>query len=145
MTGLPDEASFYSRQIVIPEIGRAGQERLKEARVLVIGAGGLGSPLLLYLTGAGIGTIGIADFDFVETSNLHRQIVHGVDRLNMPKTESAILTLRGLNPYVRFIRHDVPVSEKNIDALVAGYDIVADGSDNFATRDAVHAGAVAPG
>jgi adenylyltransferase/sulfurtransferase len=75
----------------------------------------------------------------VEISNLHRQIVHGVDRLDMPKTESAILTLRGLNPHVSFIRHDMPVSEQNADALVVGYDIVADGSDNFATRDAVHA------
>jgi adenylyltransferase/sulfurtransferase len=139
MSGLLDEASYYSRQVVVPEIGQAGQERLKRAKVLVIGAGGLGAPLLLYLTGAGIGTIGVADFDFVEVSNLHRQIVHGVDRLNMPKTESAILTLRGLNPHVSFVRHDLPVSEQNADALVAAYDIVADGSDNFATRNAVHA------
>jgi molybdopterin/thiamine biosynthesis adenylyltransferase len=139
MPALPDEASFYSRQVVVPEIGQAGQDRLKMAKVLVIGAGGLGSPLLLYLTGAGIGTIGIADFDFVEVSNLHRQIVHSLDRVDMPKTESAILTLCGINPYVRFVRHDIPVSAQNADALVTGYDIVADGSDNFVTRDAVHA------
>jgi len=136
---VPDEDSFYRRQVVVPEIGDAGQARLRAARVLVIGAGGLGSPLLMYLAGAGIGTLGIVDFDCVEPSNLHRQILHGVDRLDMPKTQSAVLTLQGLNPYVELVRHDFPVNAENADDLVAGYDIVADGSDNFATRDAVHA------
>lgn len=134
-----EERQYYSRQMALPEIGEVGQDRLKAARVLVIGAGGLGSPLLLYLAGAGIGTIGVADFDCVEPSNLHRQILHGVDRLDMLKTESAVRTLAGLNPHVRLVRHDGPVNAENADALVAGYTIVADGSDNFPTRDAVHA------
>lgn len=135
----PEESSFYRRQVVLPEIGPDGQDRLKSARVLVIGAGGLGSPLLMYLTGAGVGTLGIADFDCVEPSNLHRQILHNVDRLDMPKVESAILTLRGINPHIRLVEHNIPVNSENADQLVAGYDVVADGSDNFATRDAVHA------
>ncbi|KAA2244269.1 HesA/MoeB/ThiF family protein [Salinarimonas soli] len=135
----PDERQWYSRQMALPEIGEAGQARIKAARVLVIGAGGLGSPLLMYLAGAGVGTIGIADFDCVETSNLHRQILHGVDRLDMLKTESAARTLAGLNPHVTVRRHDGPVNADTADRVVAGYTIVADGSDNFPTRDAVHA------
>lgn len=135
----PEELQRYSRQIVLPEIGEGGQGRLKAARVLVVGAGGLGSPLSMYLAGAGIGTLGIADFDCVESSNLHRQILHGVDRLDMLKTESAARTLNALNPQVTIVRHDIPVNAANAAVLVAAYDIVADGSDNFATRDAVHA------
>ncbi|MDG3439001.1 HesA/MoeB/ThiF family protein [Nitrospirillum amazonense] len=139
MSTVPDEASFYRRQVVLPEIGAAGQARLKAARVLVIGAGGLGSPLLMYLVGAGVGTLGFADFDCVEPSNLHRQILHGIDRLDMPKVQSAALTLARINPHVRLVEHAVPVNAENADALVAQYDVVADGCDNFATRDAVHA------
>lgn len=139
----PEELQWYRRQTVLPEIGVSGQEKLKAARVLVIGAGGLGSPLLLYLAAAGIGTLGIVDFDYVEISNLHRQILHSVERLDMPKTESAERSLRALNPHVTIIRHDMPISVENAAGLVRGYDIVADGSDNFATRDAVHSACLA--
>ena len=139
MSGVPSEGELVSRQVALPEIGTVGQVRLKEARVLVIGAGGLGSPLLMYLAGAGIGTIGIVEFDSVEASNLHRQILHSVKRLDMPKAESAVLTLAGINPHAELIRHDLPINADNADAIVGQYDIVADGSDNFATRNAVHA------
>ncbi|WP_084327573.1 HesA/MoeB/ThiF family protein [Salinarimonas rosea] len=138
-----EERLWYRRQTVLPEIGEAGQERLKGARVLVIGAGGLGSPLLLYLAGAGVGTLGIVDFDLVEVSNLHRQILHRADRLDTLKTESAEATLRALNPHVTIVRHDCAIGRDNAADLVAAYDIVADGSDNFATRDAVHAACLA--
>lgn len=136
---MPAEIELVSRQVALPEIGADGQARLKAARVLVIGAGGLGSPLLMYLAGAGIGRLGIVEFDHVEASNVHRQILHGVDRIDMPKAESAVLTLHRINPHVEIVRHDIPINPDNADALVAGYDIVADGSDNFATREAVHA------
>lgn len=139
MTFVPAEAELVGRQVAVPEIGAAGQARLKQARVLVIGAGGLGSPLLMYLAGAGIGRLGIVEFDYVEPSNLHRQILHGIDRIDMPKAESAVMTLGGINPHVALVRHDMPINADNADALVADYDVVADGSDNFATRDAVHA------
>jgi molybdopterin/thiamine biosynthesis adenylyltransferase len=134
-----EEFVRYGRQIVLPEIGEAGQEKLRAARVLVIGAGGLGSPLLMYLAAAGIGRLGIVDYDRVELSNLHRQIVHASDRLDMAKTESAARTLRALNPHVDIVEHDMPVNARNADALIAGYDLVADGCDNFATRDVVPA------
>jgi molybdopterin-synthase adenylyltransferase len=140
MSALPSEESLVGRQAILPEIGASGQEKLKKARVLVIGAGGLGSPLLMYLAGAGIGTLGIVDFDYVEPSNLHRQILHGIDRLNMMKTESAVQTMRNINPHTRLIRHDFPINNDNVDEFLADYDLVADGSDNFATRDAVHTG-----
>lgn len=130
---------YYSRQIVLPEIGPLGQQALARSKVLVIGAGGLGSPLLMYLAGAGIGTLGIVDFDIVEPSNLHRQILHGVDRLNTPKTASALRTLANINPNIELIRHDEPIGATNAERLVSQYDLVADGSDNFDTRDAVHA------
>lgn len=133
----------YSRHILLEELGVEGQERLLAGHALVIGAGGLGSPLLLYLAAAGIGTLGIVDFDYVEISNLHRQILHSVERLDMPKTESAERSLRALNPHVTIIRHDMPISVENAAGLVRGYDIVADGSDNFATRDAVHSACLA--
>lgn len=139
----PQERMFYRRQTVLPEIGEAGQERLKAARVLVVGAGGLGSPLLYYLAGAGIGTLGIVDYDLVEVSNLHRQILHGTDRLDTPKTESAERTLRALNPHVDIVRHDCAIGPENAADLVSKYDVVADSSDNFATRDAVHAACLA--
>src|SRR3546814_10434208 len=106
---------------------------------LVIGAGGLGSPLLMYRAGAGIGTLGIVDFDVVEPSNLHRQILHGIDRLDTLKTASAIRTLTNINPHIELIRHDEPIGATNADRLVSLYDLVADGSDNFDTRDAVKA------
>lgn len=140
MTVLPALAALTVRQTALPEIGSEGQAMLGHARVLVIGAGGLGSPLLMYLAGAGIGTLGIVDFDLVEPSNIHRQILHGLDRLDLLKTESAVRTLANINPHVRLVRHDCPVNQDNVDALLEDYDLIADGCDNFATRDVVHSG-----
>lgn len=134
-----DEIARYERQTVVPELGEAGQLKLKNASVLVIGAGGLGSPLLLYLAGAGVGRIGVVDYDAVEISNLHRQILHPAERIGVPKTESAIATLRSINPHIDYVEHNFPVNAQNVGGLIEGYDIVADGSDNFATRDVVHA------
>lgn len=133
-----DDIVRYARQIVLPEIGGVGQERLRAAKVLVIGAGGLGSPLLLYLAGAGVGTLGVVDDDHVELSNLHRQTLHTLARVGMAKTESAEQAIRALDPDIRLIRHDLRLEGSNAVDVVAGYDLVADGSDNFATRDAVH-------
>jgi molybdopterin/thiamine biosynthesis adenylyltransferase len=129
-----DELERYSRHIILPEIGGAGQQRLKQARVLVIGAGGLGSPLLLYLAAAGIGTIGIVDDDTVSLSNLQRQVLHSTDGLGRRKTESAAVAIAGLNPHVRVIEHTARLTPENADQLIGGYDVVADGSDNFDTR-----------
>jgi molybdopterin/thiamine biosynthesis adenylyltransferase len=124
----------YARHILLDEIGGKGQGRLLAARVLVVGAGGLGSPLLLYLAAAGVGTIGVVDDDRVELSNLQRQIVHGEGSLGEAKVESARRTLAALNPDVRVIAHRQRLTAGNALDLVVGYDIVADGSDNFATR-----------
>jgi molybdopterin-synthase adenylyltransferase len=134
-----DVGDYYSRQEVLPEIGPERQRALSQSKVLVIGAGGLGSPLLMYLAGAGVGTLGIADFDVVERSNLHRQILHGVDRLDTLKTESAVQTLMNINPHIQLIRHDEPIGPSNAQRLISQYNLVADGSDNFETRDVVHA------
>ena len=130
----PDELKRYARHIVLAEIGGAGQQRFKAARVFVVGAGGLGAPLALYLAAAGIGTIVIADDDAVSLSNLQRQIIHASDRVGAPKAESARDTLRAINPHVEVVPHQVRLSEANARELLAGCDIVADGSDNFATR-----------
>jgi molybdopterin-synthase adenylyltransferase len=129
-----DELERYSRHIILPEIGGAGQQRLKQARVLVIGAGGLGSPLLLYLAAAGIGTIGIVDDDTVSLSNLQRQVLHSTEGLGRRKTESAAVAIAGLNPHVRVIEHTARLTPENADQLIGSYDVVADGSDNFDTR-----------
>lgn len=129
-----DELERYARHVILPEIGGAGQQKLKAARVLVIGAGGLGSPLLLYLAAAGIGTLGIVDDDTVSLSNLQRQVLHGSGDLGRAKTESAAAALAALNPHVRVIEHGVRLDAGNVEAIMAGYDIVADGSDNFDTR-----------
>lgn len=129
-----DELERYSRHIILPEIGGAGQQKLKQARVLAIGAGGLGSPLLLYLAAAGIGTIGVVDDDTVSLSNLQRQVLHDTESLGRLKTESAAVAISGLNPHVRVIEHTVRLTPENADQLIGGYDIVADGSDNFDTR-----------
>lgn len=129
-----DEVDRYARHIVLREVGGAGQARLKRARVLAVGAGGLGSPLILYLAAAGVGTLGIADFDTVSLSNLQRQIAHRTADVGRPKTESAAEAAHALNPHVEVVRHDARIDAGNILDLIAGYDIVADGSDNFATR-----------
>jgi len=134
MTLSDDELERYARHIVLREVGGAGQARLKAARVLVIGAGGLGSPLILYLAAAGVGTIGVVDFDHVSLSNLQRQIAFRTADVGRLKTDVAVDAARALNPEVRIEPHALRIAPGNADALVRAYDIVADGSDNFATR-----------
>ena len=124
----------YARHLVLDEVGEEGQQKLLAAKVLVVGAGGLGSPLLLYLAAAGIGTIGIVDDDAVDLSNLQRQIVHATESIGRPKVESARQTLRHINPEVKVVLHRERLGEGNAAPLVGAYDLVADGSDNFATR-----------
>ncbi|MEO6143118.1 MAG: molybdopterin-synthase adenylyltransferase MoeB [Dermatophilaceae bacterium] len=124
----------YARHVLIPGVGMEGQRRLKNARVLVVGAGGLGSPALMYLAAAGVGTIGVVDDDVVEASNLQRQVVHGVADVGRPKSESAAETLASINPLVRVIRHDVRIDSTNALEIIGGYDLVLDGTDNFPTR-----------
>ncbi|MDJ1497704.1 HesA/MoeB/ThiF family protein [Cytophagaceae bacterium DM2B3-1] len=129
-----DELIRYSRQLMLPEVGIEGQEKLKTARILVIGAGGLGCPILQYLTAAGVGTIGIVDFDKVELHNLHRQILYHTEDIGKLKAEVAAQKLQTQNPYVRFDVHPVMIHEENADDLISVYDLVIDGSDNFHTR-----------
>ena len=124
----------YARHLILDEIGEDGQAKLLRARVLVVGAGGLGSPVLLYLAAAGVGTIGVVDDDTVELSNLQRQIVHATDRVGENKVESAIDALAGVNPEVRVIPHKLRLAGANARGLVESYDLVVDGSDNFDTR-----------
>lgn len=132
------EIRRYARHIVLPELGGVGQLRLRTARVLVIGAGGLGSPLLLYLAAAGVGTLGVVDDDRVDLSNLQRQILFSTGSQGRPKTAAAAERLRGIDPALRLVEHGQRLDAGNARALVAGYDLVADGSDNMATRLAVH-------
>ncbi len=134
-----DQMLRYARHIVLPEVGGAGQAALLGASVLVIGAGGLGSPLLLYLAAAGVGRIGIVDDDIVDLSNLHRQIAHASSHVGVAKTESARRTAVALNPDIEIVTHRERLTDANASALIDGYDLVADGSDNFETRDIVHA------
>jgi molybdopterin-synthase adenylyltransferase len=130
------EAQFerYARHLVLDEVGEEGQQTLLQSRVLVIGAGGLGSPLLLYLAAAGVGTLGVVDNDDVDLSNLQRQIVHATESVGAPKVDSARRTLARANPEVRIEAHGLRLDDSNAAALVGRYDVVADGSDNFATR-----------
>ncbi len=129
-----DQVERYARHLLLPEVGVAGQNRLRDGRVLVVGAGGLGSPLILYLAAAGVGTIGVVDDDVVDLSNLQRQIAHTTERIGRPKVESARETVAAINPDVRIVTHRQRLSEANALDLIAGYDVVADGSDNFPTR-----------
>lgn len=129
-----DEVLRYSRHLIIPEIGMKGQKRLKASKVLIIGAGGLGSPLGLYLAAAGVGTIGIVDFDVVELTNLQRQILHTTGDIGRPKLESAREAIQALNPHVRMVGHDARLSSENALEILKDYDVVVDGTDNFATR-----------
>lgn len=133
----PEELERYARHIVLPEVGGPGQQRLKRARVLVVGAGGLGAPVLQYLAAAGVGTLGIVDDDTVSLSNLQRQVIHDGAALGMPKTESAAAAIARINPHTIVERHDLRLDHDNAQALVAGYDVIVDGSDNFETRYAV--------
>ncbi len=130
----PEEIERYARHIVLRGVGGPGQQRLKAARVLVIGAGGLGAPLLHYLAAAGVGHIGIVDDDAVALSNLQRQVVHGTADIGRPKVESAAAAIARLNPHVETIQHNARLNSGNARELVRAYDVVADGSDNFATR-----------
>jgi molybdopterin-synthase adenylyltransferase len=129
-----DELERYARHIVLREVGGPGQAALGRARVLVIGAGGLGAPALLYLAAAGIGTLGVVDDDVVALSNLQRQVIHGTPEIGAPKTESAATTIRRLNPHVAVEPHGVRLKADNALDLIGRYDVIADGSDNFATR-----------
>ena len=129
-----DEVKRYSRHLIIPEIGMTGQKRLKNARVLVVGAGGLGSPALLYLAAAGVGTLGVVDFDVVEESNLQRQVIHGQSDIGRPKAESARDSVAEVNPSVRFVTHIERLDSDNALEIFAQYDLIVDGTDNFATR-----------
>ncbi len=129
-----EEIERYARHIVLHGVGGPGQHKLKAARVLVIGAGGLGSPLLQYLAAAGVGRIGVVDDDKVSLSNLQRQVLHGTSDIGRPKVESASAAIARLNPHVEVVPLETRMTSANARALVAGYDVVADGSDNFATR-----------
>mgnify|MGYP001121581239 CR=1 FL=1 len=137
-----DEIRRYSRHLIIPDVGVEGQRRLKNARVLCVGAGGLGSPALLYLAAAGVGTLGIIDFDNVDESNLQRQIIHGVSDVGRPKAESAAASIREINPLVNVVIHNTVLDRDNVLDIFGQYDLIVDGTDNFATRYMVNDAAV---
>jgi molybdopterin/thiamine biosynthesis adenylyltransferase/rhodanese-related sulfurtransferase len=129
-----DEVRRYSRHLIIPDVGKTGQRRLKNAKVLVVGAGGLGSPALLYLAAAGVGTLGVIDFDVVDESNLQRQIIHGQSDIGRPKAVSAMESIREVNPLVNVVLHEERLDSDNAMQIFAPYDLIVDGTDNFATR-----------
>jgi adenylyltransferase/sulfurtransferase len=129
-----DEIARYSRHLIMPDVGVAGQGRLKASKVLVVGTGGLGSPVSMYLAAAGVGTIGLVDYDVVDESNLQRQVIHGTSDVGKRKTESARETILDLNPHVEVVVHDTLLTSDNAMEILAGYDLVIDGTDNFPTR-----------
>jgi len=129
-----EQVERYARHILLPEIGGAGQAKIRSAKVLVVGAGGLGTPVLQYLAAAGVGTLGIVDDDVVDLSNLQRQVIHATARLGQAKVTSAKAAIAGINPDVAVVEHNERLTAENARELIAGYDIVADGCDNFATR-----------
>jgi adenylyltransferase/sulfurtransferase len=137
MAFTPQEVERYARHIVLREVGGAGQQALQASRMLVVGAGGLGAPAILYLAAAGVGTIGIVDDDRVSLSNLQRQVIHRTEDIGEEKTESAARAVKSLNPHVAVETHAMRLNAANAEALIGGYDIVLDGSDNFVTRYAV--------
>jgi sulfur-carrier protein adenylyltransferase/sulfurtransferase len=137
-----EQKQRYSRHLLVPEVGEAGQTKLLASKVLLVGAGGLGSPAGLYLAAAGVGTIGLVDSDVVDLSNLQRQILHTNDSVGKPKTESGERTLRALNPDVKVVRHDLRLDSSNIMDVIAPYDVILDGSDNFTTKYLVNDAAV---
>ncbi len=134
MTFSPQELERYARHIVLADVGGPGQQRLAEAKVLVVGAGGLGAPSLLYLAAAGVGTLGIVDDDTVSLSNLQRQVIHDTGLIGTKKVDSAAAALARVNPHVSVNPHPVRLDDDNADDLIGGYDVIVDGSDNFATR-----------
>jgi sulfur-carrier protein adenylyltransferase/sulfurtransferase len=129
-----DEVRRYSRHLIIPDVGMTGQKRLKNAKVLCVGAGGLGSPALLYLAAAGVGTLGVIDFDVVDESNLQRQIIHGQSDIGRPKALSARDSIKEVNPYVNVVVHETALDNDNVMDIFSQYDLIVDGTDNFATR-----------
>ncbi|MEN5275448.1 molybdopterin-synthase adenylyltransferase MoeB [Brucella sp. TWI432] len=133
----PEELERYARHIVLPEVGGPGQQKLKAARVLVLGAGGLGAPVLQYLAAAGIGTLGLVDDDTVSLSNLQRQVIHDTDSVGLAKVESAKASIARINPHVHVQTHALRLNAENAQALIGDYDVIVDGSDNFATRYAL--------
>ncbi|HEX6683253.1 MAG TPA: adenylyltransferase/sulfurtransferase MoeZ [Candidatus Limnocylindrales bacterium] len=137
-----DEVRRYSRHLIIPDVGVTGQKRLKNAKVLCVGAGGLGSPALMYLAAAGVGTLGIVEFDTVDESNLQRQIIHGQSDIGRSKAESAAASIREINPYVNVVIHNTALDRDNVKEIFAQYDLIVDGTDNFATRYLVNDAAV---
>jgi molybdopterin/thiamine biosynthesis adenylyltransferase/rhodanese-related sulfurtransferase len=140
-----EEVARYSRHLIIPDLGLKGQKRLKNARVLVIGAGGLGSPALMYLAAAGVGTIGIVEFDVVDESNLQRQIIHGQSDIGRSKAQSARDSIKEINPFVQVRLHELRLEPENAVNLFKQYDLILDGADNFATRYLVNDAAVLAG
>ncbi|MGH2598275.1 MAG: ubiquitin-like small modifier protein 1, partial [Dehalococcoidia bacterium] len=128
----PDQVTRYSRHIIMPQVGPAGQRKLMNAKVLIIGAGGLGSPVALYLALAGVGTIGIVDFDVVDLTNLQRQILHQTDDVGKPKVQSAKETIAAYNPDVNVVLHEAPITSDNAMEIIPQYDIIVNGADNFA-------------
>ncbi len=138
----PEEIERYARHIVLREIGGPGQNKLLSAKLLCVGAGGLGSPALLYLAAAGVGTLGIVDNDLVSLSNLQRQVLHETEAIGEAKTASAVRALARVNPQIEVIEHNTRLTEHNIDEVISGYDIVLDGTDNFATRYLINAACV---
>src|SRR5277367_4161801 len=148
-TALPslsnDEIARYSRHLLLPEVGLEGQQNLKAAKVLCVGTGGLGSPLAFYLAAAGIGTLGLADFDVVDESNLQRQIIHSTKDVGRPKIDSATEKLQALNPYLNVVKHETMLTSANALEIIRDYDIVADGTDNFPTRYLVNDACVLTG
>ncbi|MBV8205891.1 MAG: molybdopterin-synthase adenylyltransferase MoeB [Acidobacteria bacterium] len=140
-----DEILRYSRHLIMPEVGMEGQQKLKAARVLCIGAGGLGSPLALYLAAAGVGTLGMVDFDVVDFTNLQRQIIHGTESVGRPKLQSAMERIHSINPYVEVKPFDTRLTSQNALELFAAFDIIADGTDNFPTRYLVNDACVLSG
>ncbi len=141
----PEEFKRYSKQLLLEEIGYDGQVKLKSAKILVIGAGGLGCPALQYLTAAGVGAIGIADFDVVDATNLHRQILYTAEEIGKHKTDIALSKLSALNPFVKFMPFKTMIDETNAKKIIEGFDIVIDGSDNFMTRYIVNDACVSLG
>jgi adenylyltransferase/sulfurtransferase len=129
-----EEIQRYSRHLIMPEVGMEGQLKLKQAKVLLVGTGGLGSPMALYLAAAGVGTIGLVDFDVVDFSNLQRQVIHGTKDVGKPKIDSAVETMLDINPHIQVVRHETALRSENALEIIKDYDLVADGTDNFQTR-----------
>src|SRR5271167_2361821 len=140
-----EEIARYSRHLILPEVGMEGQKKLKAARVLCVGTGGLGSPLALYLAAAGVGTIGLVDFDVVDSSNLQRQIIHSTESIGRPKIDSAEERLKGLNPFINIVKYNTMLTSANALQIISQFDVIADGTDNFQTRYLVNDACVLTG